>query len=130
MQDLFIDISDNLLTDIRLLVEGALSIYEKDMAPLSRLASENDLIAAYRGFNTVASALYDLRDYICEFEDAHTKESQASMPSRRSSILAFPRQPAKARPLSRWLPLRASKGGDLRRQKSFVRHSSPAYRKS
>lgn len=77
MQDLFIDISDNLLTDIRLLVEGALSIYEKDMAPLSRLASENDLMAAYRGFNTVASALYDLRDYICEFEDAHTKESQA-----------------------------------------------------
>ena len=75
MQDLFIDVSDNLLTDMRLLVEGALSIYEKDMAPLPRLARENDLMAAYRGFSTVASALYDLRDYICEFEDTHTKEA-------------------------------------------------------
>ena len=45
------------------------------------------------------------------------------------SILAFPRQPAKARPLTRWLRLRSSTGGDLRLQESFACRSSPAYRK-
>ena len=46
------------------------------------------------------------------------------MPPRRSSILAFPRQPAKARPLTRWLRSRFAVGCDLWLRKSFAYRSS------
>ena len=50
-------------------------------------------------------------------------KSQTSMSSRRSSILVFPWQPAKAMPLSRWLSLPFTVGSDLWLRKSFIRHS-------
>ena len=51
-------------------------------------------------------------------------ESKDLSASRRSSILAFPRQPAKAEPLTRWLRSRFTVGNDLRLRKSFARRSS------
>ena len=74
MEDFFIDVSDNILTNMRLLIEGAVSLYETDAAPLHRLAKSNDMMVASRGFNSIGSALYDLREYIREFEEAHIKE--------------------------------------------------------
>jgi len=76
MKEFFIDVSGDLLTDMRLIIEGAVNVFEGDAAPLIRLARNNDMMTAYRGFNTIGSALYDLRHYICEFEEAHTREAE------------------------------------------------------
>jgi len=75
MKEFFIDVSDDLLTDMRLLIEGAVNVFEADAAPLTRLARENNMMEAYRGFSTIGSALYDLRQYIREFEEAHSREA-------------------------------------------------------
>lgn len=74
MEEFFIDVSANLLTNMRLLIEGAVILYENDAAPLHRLARTNDMMVAYRGLTTIGSALYDLRSYIREFEEAHIRE--------------------------------------------------------
>lgn len=42
MKEFFIDVSNDLLMDMRLLVEGAVNIFETDTAPLIRLARDND----------------------------------------------------------------------------------------
>ena len=76
MKEFFIDVSDDLLTDMRLIVEGAVNIFEHDASPLNRLARDNDMMTAYRALSTIGSALYDLRKYICEFEEAHTREAK------------------------------------------------------
>lgn len=75
MEEMFIDVSDELLTDMRLIIEGAVNIFEMDIAPLTRLARENDMMASHRAISTIGSALYDLRDYIRKFEEAHTQEA-------------------------------------------------------
>lgn len=79
MKEFFIDVSDGLLTDMRLIIEGAVNIYETDAAPLNRLAMDKDMMAACRGFSTIGSALYDLREYICEFEEAHMRETKREL---------------------------------------------------
>ena len=79
MKEFFIDVSNDLLTDMRLLVEGAVNIFETDTAPLIRLARDNDMMTAFRGLNTISSALYDLREYILEFEAAHTREAKRQL---------------------------------------------------
>ena len=79
MEEMFIDVSDELLTDMRLIIEGAVNIFEMDIAPLTRLARENDMMASHRAISTIGSALYDLRKYICEFEEAHTREAKRQL---------------------------------------------------
>ena len=79
MKEFFIDVSDDLLTDMRLIVEGAVNVFEGDASPLNRLARDNDMMTAYRALSTIGSALYDLRKYICEFEEAHTREAKRQL---------------------------------------------------
>lgn len=79
MKEFFIDVSGDLLTNMRLLVEGAVAICENDIVPLNQLAKENDMMTAWRGLNTICSALCDLQQYIREFEEAHTRELKREM---------------------------------------------------
>ena len=75
MDEFYIDIALNLLYDIRLRIEGAVELYENDAAPLRRLALKNDMLTAATAFDTIGSALYDLRQDIRSLQEAHTKES-------------------------------------------------------
>ena len=75
MEEMFIDVAMNLLYDIRLRIEGAVELYENDVSGLHRLAVENDMPIVAGAFDTIGSALYDLRDYIRKFEEAHTQEA-------------------------------------------------------
>ena len=50
-------------------------LFENDAAPLRRLALENDMLTAATAFDTIGSALYDLRQDIRSLQEAHSKES-------------------------------------------------------
>lgn len=79
MEEFYMDVAMNLLYDIRLRIEGAVELFENDAAPLRRLALENDMLTAATAFDTIGSALYDLRQDIRSLQEAHSKESiQAS----------------------------------------------------
>ena len=65
----------NDIADIRLLAEGALSLYEGDAEPLRRLGMKNSEEIAASAFDTIGSALYDLREKIAEMQKSHLNET-------------------------------------------------------
>ena len=75
MDEFYMDFATNLLHDIRLRIEGAVVIYEGDAMPLRRLGVEHDKPVAVGAYDTIGSALYDLRQDIRELYQGHMKEA-------------------------------------------------------
>ena len=61
----------NDIADIRLLAEGALALYEGDASPLHPLGMRNHEEVAASAFDTIGTALYDLRKRITEMQESH-----------------------------------------------------------
>ncbi|MBQ3155772.1 MAG: hypothetical protein IJB81_02455 [Clostridia bacterium] len=61
----------NDIADIRLLAEGALALYEGDALPLHPLGMRNHEEVAASAFDTIGTALYDLRKRIAEMQESH-----------------------------------------------------------
>ena len=49
---------------MRLLIEGAVNLYEGDAMPLSRLAIDYGTLSAANAFDAIGTALYSLLDHI------------------------------------------------------------------
>ena len=64
----------NSLSEMRLLAEGAVQLFENDAAPLNRLALDNGNQTAANAFNTIGTALYRLLVHIREMQAAHIAE--------------------------------------------------------
>ena len=64
----------NDIADIRLLAEGALALYESDAEPLHRLGMKHNEEVAASAFDTIGTALYDLRQRIAEMQQNHLSE--------------------------------------------------------
>ena len=65
---------------MRLIVEGAIVLYEGDAVPLYNLAAEQP--EAQGAFSTIGRALYDLRQYVLELEEAYREENKRQNGSR------------------------------------------------
>ena len=70
----------DIFSGMRLIVEGAIVLYEGDALPLFNLASEHP--EAQTAFSTIGKALYDLRQYVLELEEAYHEENQRQSLSR------------------------------------------------
>ena len=65
----------NDIADIRLLAEGALALFEGDAEPLHRLGMKNNAEVAASAFDTIGTALYDLRERIAQMQKSHLNET-------------------------------------------------------
>ena len=65
----------NDIADIRLLAEGALALYEGDAEPLHRLGMKSNEEVAASAFDTIGTALYDLRARITAMQQQHLTET-------------------------------------------------------
>ena len=65
----------NGIADIRLPAEGTLALYESDAEPLHRLGMKNNEEVAASAFDTIGTALYDLREKIAEMQKSHLNET-------------------------------------------------------
>lgn len=65
----------NDIANIRLLAEGALALYEGDAEPLHRLGMKNNEEVASSAFDTIGTALYDLRERIAAMQKNHLQET-------------------------------------------------------
>ena len=74
MEEAYMDVATNLLHDIRLRIEGAVVLYETDALPLRRLCVENERPISAGAYDTIVSALYDLRLDIQKLYEAHMIE--------------------------------------------------------
>ena len=64
----------NALDEMRLIVEGAVVLFEEDALPLNQMAKEQEEWIAANAFNTIGEALYGLRQHIRTLHEAHIKE--------------------------------------------------------
>ena len=67
--------TSNAITSIRLLVEGAIALYEDDASGLYRLAMTNQKQDMALAFNTIGAALYDLRQHISKMQRDNLMET-------------------------------------------------------
>ncbi|MBQ2700307.1 MAG: hypothetical protein IJF65_04020 [Clostridia bacterium] len=74
--DYLIETGDT-FSDMRLIVEGAVALFENEAAPLYSLAGKAGETAAQMAFNTVGNALYILRKNVIQLETAHHTVSKA-----------------------------------------------------
>ena len=64
----------NTFADMRLIVEGAIVLYEDEALPLYEQADATEQQEARTAFDTIGGALYSLRRYIRELQTSHTAE--------------------------------------------------------
>lgn len=74
LEEDFMWITGNAFSDMRLMIEGAIVLYENDMVVLSRLATDAEEWEARSALNDIGNALYDLRKHIRRLQEEHRKE--------------------------------------------------------
>ena len=73
IEDDFMWIAGNAFSEMRLLVEGAITLFENDAGVLCRLAREEQKNEAQLALNDIGTALYAFRNHIRELQAAHHK---------------------------------------------------------
>lgn len=62
------------ISEIRLIIEGAVTLFEEDVSGINRMMMDAGKLIAAAGFDTIGEALYELRTHIREMQEAHTQE--------------------------------------------------------
>ena len=73
LEDDFMWIAGNAFSEMRLLVEGAITLFEDDAGCLCRLARDAGAHEANRALNDIGTALYAFRTHIKSLQKAHHK---------------------------------------------------------
>lgn len=71
--DDFLSTTGDALSDMHVLIEGAIIIFENDTTPIIRLCTQHQEYEARTAFNDIGGALYNLRDHIRHLQDALRK---------------------------------------------------------
>ena len=73
-EDDFMCVTQSAFSEMRLLVEGAIVVYEDDAGILCNLARDAEKYDALRALNDVGTALYEFRRHLKKLQEAHRKE--------------------------------------------------------
>ena len=73
-EDDFMCVTQSAFSEMRLLVEGAIVVYEDDTGVLCNLARDAKKYDALRALNDVGTALYEFRRHLKQLQEAHRKE--------------------------------------------------------
>ena len=80
----FIDVTSRLFSEMRLMTEGAIIVYEDDTQPLCRLVrDDDDTTTILNALNDIGTALYAPRTNIRQLQEAHHKEVLRQMAARK-----------------------------------------------
>ena len=69
-------VTGNAFSEMRLLIEGAIVLYEGDASDLYGLTIKADMPEARYALNDIGTALYDFRRQIIMLQEEHRKETQ------------------------------------------------------
>ena len=69
----FVWVAGNTFSEMRLMVEGAITLFEDDAGVLCRLARDAQKNEAQIAFNDIGTALYAFRNHIKILQAAHHK---------------------------------------------------------
>ena len=76
IEDDFMWVAGNAFSEMRLMVEGAITLFEEDAGILCRLAKDAEKWDADSALNDIGTALYDFRQQIKMLQEAHYKETK------------------------------------------------------
>lgn len=68
--DDFLSTTADVLSDMHVLIEGAIIIFENDTTPIIRLCTQHHEYEARTAFNDIGGAMYNLRGHIRHLQDA------------------------------------------------------------
>ena len=74
--DDFMCLTGSTFSEMRLLVEGAIRLFEDDTGCLLRLARDAGKHEATSALNDIGTALYEFRRYVKKLQEAHRQEEQ------------------------------------------------------
>ena len=63
-----------IISEIRLIIEGAVTLYEEDASGINKMMMDAGNLTAAAGFDTIGEALYELLTHFRSMKEAHTKE--------------------------------------------------------
>ena len=75
IEDDFMWIAGNAFSEMRLMVEGAITLFEDDAGVLCRLARDAEKHEALSAMNDIGTALYEFRRHVKQLQEAHRKEA-------------------------------------------------------
>ena len=70
----YLSYEGKVLADMKLLIEGAMEVFNSDAQPLSRLAIDGNQPEASVALDTIGTALTDLRTHIRTLQSEHIQE--------------------------------------------------------
>ena len=74
--------SSDAAAEMRLLVEGAIALYEEDAMSLQSLARDNQQPEAATAFDTIGTALYNLREHLRKLQDTQVAVTESKVSER------------------------------------------------
>ena len=69
-ETIFLSVAANHFSEMRLMAEGAIALYENQATVLCRMARDADNHEAQIAFNDIGAALYELRSHMEELQEA------------------------------------------------------------
>ena len=78
--------SSDAAAEMRLLVEGAIALYEEDAMSLQSLARDNQRPEAATAFDTIGTALYNLRERVRQLQGLQIAMTEAQLSEREQPI--------------------------------------------
>ena len=73
--DDFLCVTGDHFSEMRLLVEGAIIMFEEDASVLCSLACDAEEHEALSAMNDIGTALYEFRRHVKQLQEAHRKEA-------------------------------------------------------
>lgn len=61
----------DMLAEMRLIIDGAVALYENEAAPIFRIVQEHGTLTAATAFDTIGTALYHLQKCVSTMQEKH-----------------------------------------------------------
>ena len=82
----YLDITADTFSEMNVIIQGAIAIFENDTGPLNRLATQHKEYEARMALNDVGAALYTLRRHITRLQTAVHDESERLHEARTKDV--------------------------------------------
>ena len=69
------DLASDILSKMRLVIEGAVTLFEDEVCPVYKQIRESGESSAILAFDDIGTALYKLRQYLRHLQEAHHREA-------------------------------------------------------
>ena len=83
-EDDYTDLASDILSKMRLVMEGAVTLFEDEVCPVYKQMCESGESAVLLAFDDIGTALYELRQYVRQLQEVHHQEALRQVDAQES----------------------------------------------